>query len=343
MKSLTHSRGIVLLLLGGMVLPFLLPAYLAQLTILWIFVVLALTWDMQGGQMGYNSFGNIFYFGIGMYVCASTQVGLFFDLRLWNASGGEWIFIHTPRQYFVGLAAGLVLSGLIGALAALLWGYFILQLRGHYFAICTLGLGVAAAELAGTIEILGSGSGMSVPVWPAGVGELRDSKLLFYFLSLILTGLCLILFRFVYGRRFGLALNAIRDDEDKTEAMGLYTTWIKMLSWMFSGFFLAIAGGIMGNVIGFIDPTEVAFAGATYGVWMILMAILGGKGSLWGPVLGAVIFHFFQEFFWIYFLGWQRITLGLLIIFIVIFFPRGILGWFKNRSLSRLGWSLRGE
>ena len=331
MRRLTDTRGIMLLVLAGILLPFLFPAYMTQLTVFWIFVILALTWDMQGGQMGYNSFGNIFYFGLGMYTCASIQVGLFVDLAQWNASGGEHSLLLTLRQYAVGLVAGILISGLVGAAAALFWGYFILRLRGHYFAICTLGLGVAAGEIASGIDLLGAGSGMSLPIWPDEAGHIGRRNVIFYFIALGLASLCLLFFRFVYGKRFGLALNAIRDDEDKTEAMGVYTTWVKTLSWMFSGFFLALAGGLMGNLIGFIDPTEVAFAGATYGVWMILMAILGGKGSLWGPVLGAVIFHFFQEFFWIYFLGGQRIALGLLIIFIVVFFPRGIMGWLKER------------
>ena len=318
------------LLLAGCILPFVFPAYVSQLSIFWIFVILALTWDMQGGQMGYNSFGNIVFFGIGMYVCASFQVGMFFDIYAWNESGGENTFLHTPVQYFLGIAAGLPMAGIFAVCLSLLLGRHILALRGHYFAICTLGLGVAAAEIASGMEIFGAGSGMSVPVWPDEAGDLKTRGLFFYSLCLAVAILCLLFFRFVYSRRIGMALNAIRDDEDKTEAMGIHTTFIKSISWALSAFFLGIAGGLMGNIIGFIDPTEIAFAGATYGVWMILMAILGGKGTLWGPVLGALLFHFFQEFFWIYFLGWQRIALGLLIILIVVFFPQGILGWVKE-------------
>ena len=93
----------------------------------------------------------------------------------------------------------------------------------------------------------------------------------------------------------------------------------------------------MGNIIGFIDPTEVAFAGATYGVWMVLMAILGGKGTLWGPVIGAALFLFFQELFWTYLLGWQRVALGALIVVIVVFFPQGIMGWLRERQPAWFG------
>jgi branched-chain amino acid transport system permease protein len=89
-------------------------------------------------------------------------------------------------------------------------------------------------------------------------------------------------------------------------------------------------GGPIGNVVGFIDPRELAFAGSTYGVWMVLMAILGGKGTLWGPVIGATVFHVTQEVFWTYLLGWQRVAMGVLILLIVLFFPTGIIGWIRG-------------
>jgi branched-chain amino acid transport system permease protein len=109
------------------------------------------------------------------------------------------------------------------------------------------------------------------------------------------------------------------------------------VAWCVSAFYLGIAGGIVGNVQGFIDPRDTAFAGTTYGVWMVLMAILGGKGTLWGPVLGAVVFHVTQELFWTYLLGWQRVALGLLIVLIVVFFPTGILGWVREKKPEWFG------
>jgi len=81
----------------------------------------------------------------------------------------------------------------------------------------------------------------------------------------------------------------------------------------------------------------VAFAGATLGVFMILMTILGGKGTLWGPVIGATVFHLFKEGFWIYFLGWQYVALGLLIVVIVVFFPEGLMGWIREKYPEKFG------
>ena len=102
-------------------------------------------------------------------------------------------------------------------------------------------------------------------------------------------------------------------------------------AWCISAFFLSFAGAAFGHLNLFIDPLDVAFPGATFGVWMVLMAILGGKGTMWGPVVGAIVFHITQEFFWITLFGWQRIAMGVLIVVIVVAFPLGIVGWARER------------
>jgi len=109
--------------------------------------------------------------------------------------------------------------------------------------------------------------------------------------------------------------------------MGIQTKRYKTVAWSVSAFFLGIAGGIFGNMTGFVEPLEVAFPTVTFGIFMVLMALLGGKGTLWGPVLGAALFHVIKEVTWTYLLGWQWVTLGALIIVNVIFFQQGILGW----------------
>jgi len=207
-------------------------------------------------------------------------------------------------------------------------------MRGHYFAICTLGLGIAAGEIASGINFIGAGSGMVTPLYPEGAGS-REAFYYYYFFALAVGTLMLL--NKIYKSRFGLVLNAIRDDEDKAEAMGLHTTRYKTIAWSIAAFILGIAGAGTGNLVGFIDPIDVAFTGATFGVWMILTVILGGKGTLWGPVIGAVIFYATKELFWTYLLGWQRVALGLLIVVIVVFFPTGIMGWMRERWPHRFG------
>jgi branched-chain amino acid transport system permease protein len=283
------------------------PEYQTQLTDLFLFIVFALTWDLVGGQMGYNSFGNVLFFGIGMYACAVTQVGLVYDVGAYNAArgGGATVFTFDVGQYVQGLAIGLPAGAILAALAAVL-----------------------AGEITNGWEWLGAGSGM-VPATPPS--EMADIKLFYYYLSLGLAAVTFVVLSWLYTTRFALAINAIRDDEDKAEAMGHLTTTIKVTAWTISAFFLGIAGAIYGNVRGFIDPIDVAFPSATIGVWMILMAILGGKGTIIGPVIGAIIFQITKELFWIYLLGWQRVALGLLIVLIVVFFPQGIVGWVRER------------
>ena len=100
---------------------------------------------------------------------------------------------------------------------------------------------------------------------------------------------------------------------------------------MIAAGFLGIAGALYGNMVRFIDPVETAFAGATIGMWMVLMALLGGKGTLAGPIVGAIVFQLTKELFWTYLLGWQRVALGVLIVAVAVFFPAGIVGFMRER------------
>ncbi len=287
--------------------PWLVPSLLTQLAFLWLMIVFALTWDILGGQMGYNSFGNIVFFGIGCYACAVLQRDAGLD-------------------YLPGLGAGLAAAAIAATFGAALLGPLLLGLRGHYFAIATLGLGVAAGDLAAGWDYVGAASGIVTPLYPGPAGA---QERFFYYLLLGVALLTFATLRWLYSTRFGAAINAIRDDEDKAEAMGIRTTCHKTLAWCIAAFFLGLAGGAAGNLAGFIDPREFAFAGSSFGVWMVLMAILGGRGSLWGPVIGATIFHTTQELFWTYLLGWQRVALGLFIVLVVVFLPEGIIGWLQ--------------
>src|SRR6266508_1391783 len=218
----------------GVALPLVAPAYQSQATELLLFIVFALAWDLVGGQMGYNSFGNVLFVGLGMYVSAIVQVGLFYDVGLYTeARGGGTQFVFDVPQFLTGLAFGLPAAAAASALAAWLLGSLVLTMRGHYFAICTLGLGLAAGQIAAGIPWIGAGSGMLTPNPPADLG---DVGLLLYYLALSLAWLL--------STRFGLALNAIRDDEDKAEAMGVRTHAVKVTAWVIAVAFLGAAGAV---------------------------------------------------------------------------------------------------
>jgi len=336
-RPLTPKRLLLIasLLATGIVAPLLFPAYQSQLTELLLFIVFALCWDLVGGQMGYNSFGNVLFVGLGMYAAAIVQVGLVYDVGLYNAArGGGTAFVFDATQFLTGLALGIPAATFVGALAAWLLGSLVLTMRGHYFAICTLGLGIAAGQIAAGIPWIGAGSGMLTPNPPESLGHV---PLLLYYVALGLAVLCTLTFAWLLSTRFGLALNAIRDDEDKAEAMGLKTHAAKVTAWVAAAGFLGAAGALYGNLVRFIDPIQTGFAGATIGVWMILMALLGGRGTLLGPIVGAIVFQVTKELFWTYLLGWQRVGLGLLIILVAVFFPSGIVGYVRERNAASGG------
>lgn len=330
-KTSSMQWLVAVLVLGvGLAAPLLLPNNMTQLVDVMVFILIALSWDMLGGQMGYNSFGNILFFGIGMYLVATIQVWAGgFTLAVYNAAEGGNLAsfaVDTPT-FIASLMIGLAVVAVINFVIGLIIGSQLLKMRGHYFAIGTLGLGVAAGEFASTMNILGAGSGMNF-IQPPRSLELMP---LLYFIGLFVVALFFILLRWLYSTRFGFVMNAIRDNEDKAEAMGLPTGNVKAFAWAIAAFFAAIAGGIYGSAKNFIDPTEVAFSLPTIGVWMVLMTLIGGKGTIWGPIIGAVVFQVFKEFFWTFLFGWQRVALGLLIVIIVVFFPGGVMA-----GLSRL-------
>jgi branched-chain amino acid transport system permease protein len=329
-----HSLAYWLLLLVGVAAPLMFPAYTNQIAVLWLMIVFALTWDILGGQMGYNSLGNIFFFGAGMYVCAVVQIGLFYDVGMYTSAARTTHIAFTSAQYFTGFALGAAAAGVAAAALAVAVGWIVFGLRGPYFAIGTLGVAVAAAELIASWEWVGAASGISLPVFPGGP---ETQKLFFYLLLFGLAFILLVFLRWLYSTNFGLAINAIRDDEEKAEAMGLHTRRYKRTALVISAFFLGLAGAVFGNMIGFIEPRDIAFPTTTFNIFMVLMVLLGGKGTLWGPVVGAVVFHIIKEVTWTYFLGWQFVTLGLLIVVILVYFQQGIVGWLMERYPERFG------
>jgi branched-chain amino acid transport system permease protein len=328
------QRALWLLLPVGIAAPFLFPDYSNQIAVLWLMILFASTWDILGGQMGYNSLGNIFFFGAGMYICAVVQIGTFYDVGMYTAGSRTTHIVFTNAQYFTGLFTGFVAAGIGSAALAIVAGRIVLGLRGPYFAIGTLGLAIAAAELMAGWEFVGAAGGIAMPVFP---GEPHTQKLFFYFLLFGLAYVLLIFLQWLYSTNFGLALNAIRDDEEKAEAMGLHTKRYKRTAWAISAFFLGIAGAMFGNMTGFIEPRDIAFPTTTFNIFMVLMVLLGGKGTLWGPVIGALVFHVIKEVTWTYFLGWQFIALGLLIIITIVYFEQGIAGWLIEKFPRQFG------
>jgi len=333
MKSRKTLLYIGILVFTG-VAPFLFPDFRTQLATLWLMIIVAVTWDMTGGQMGYNSLGNIFFYGTGMYVTAVIAIGLVYDVGDYTSAAGGGIFEFTNPQYFTGILLGIIGAGVFCSISAVLIGYVTFGLRGPYFAIGTLGVAIAAGELVSNWDWVGGGQGVSLPVFP---GNYEIGKLFFYYLFAG-TGVVLFIFvKWLYSTRFGAAINAIRDDEEKAEAMGLHTLRYKLTTWAMAAFFVGIAGGISGFQLIQFEPLETAYQTINLGIFMVVCVLLGGKGTLWGPVIGAILFHVVKEVTWNYFLGWQWVVLGALIILTVVYFQDGVMGWLMHRKPEWFG------
>ena len=282
----------------------------------------------------YNSLGNIFFYGTGMYVGAVITITLYFPLAEYTDASRAEVFEFTRSQYFTGMILGTLGAGVFCAIAAYVIGPLFFGLRGPYFAIGTLGLAIATGEIVSNIDILGGGQGISMPVFD---GDFDSFKKVIYYLFAGL-GVVLILFlHWFYKTRFGAAINAIRDDEEKAEAMGIHTLRYKLITWAISAFFVGMAGSISAFQLIHFEPLETAYQTINLGIFMVVCVLLGGKGTLWGPVIGAILFHVFKEVTWNYFLGWQWVALGALIVVIVVFFQDGLMGYLKHKRPAWFG------
>lgn len=322
------------LLLVTVAAPFVFPDYRTQLATLWLMIVVALTWDMTGGQMGYNSLGNIFFYGTGMYVAALIGIGLVYDVGEYTAASGGGIFNFTHAQYFSGLFLGMFGAGLFCFLCAFVVGYVTFGLRGPYFAIGTLGVAIAAGELVSNWKWVGGGQGIALPVYP---GDFDEGKLFFYYVFAAIGVSLFIFLKWLYQTRFGAAINAIRDDEEKAEAMGIHTLKYKLITWAMAAFFLGMVGALSGFQLIHFEPLETAYQTINLGIFMVVCVLLGGKGTLWGPVVGAIAFHVFKEVTWNYLLGWQWVALGALIVVTVVYFQDGLMGWLRMKKPEWFG------
>ncbi|MCD6680002.1 MAG: branched-chain amino acid ABC transporter permease [Burkholderiaceae bacterium] len=265
-----------------------------------LMATLAQGWNIIGGFTGYPSFGNSVFYGLGAYGVGIAMVQ--FQLPFW-----------------VGLLAGLAL----GVVFAGVLGLAVLRLKGHYFAICTLGLAFVMTAIVSNLQIAGSNIGLVLP--------LLKSEALFYELALGLLVLAtLAVFRLAHSR-FGLGLIAIRENEEGAAVMGVNTTLYKILAFMLSAAFTSLAGGIYAYYITFIDPVGVF--DISLNVKMIIMAIFGGAGSVFGPVIGALVLSAIAEVLATRVTSLASLFFGLVIVVAVVFMPRG---------LSHLSTHLRG-
>jgi branched-chain amino acid transport system permease protein len=270
-------------------------------TVLQVFmwVALAQSWNLISGLTGYVSFGHVAFFGMGAYT-AGILIGKL---------GWAW-----PVACLAGGVMAMVLAVVIG------WPC--LRLKGPYFAIAMLGLNEVLRVIVSYYEgLTGGGNGLSLPTLHASVP-------IYYAMGLVALAVTALTYLIITSR-FGLRLMTIREDELAAEAMGIDTFRHKLYAFLLSAVGPGIVGGLAARDQGYIEPLSVFPLITT--ITMIVMVLFGGKGTIWGPVLGAVVLFTLQELVWARFIYLHQLLFGAIIVAVVLLMPRGILGVLQQK------------
>jgi len=267
-----------------------------------MFATLSFGWNILGGYTGYVSFGNVVFFGIGTYTSAA----------LWQ---------HWHQQ---SIPLAIVCAMVVAVVFAIVLGTPILRLRGHYFAIATLGIALATEEIVANIDWLGAGSGQAIRPLEAFSS--------YYVAMWIVCAASMLATYLITHSKLGYAFVAIRENEEAAAVLGVNATRYKVIAWAISAAMAAAAGAVFAGANGFIDP-PTAFA-TDDNVFPIVMALLGGVGTVAGPLIGALILTAINETLWSHFPQIHTLFFGAVIVLVVLFLPRGLL-WLLN---VRGGW-----
>jgi len=262
-----------------------------------MFAVMASAWNIIGGYTGYASFGNVVFFGIGAYITAilMEKAGLHFGIAYLAAGGAAALF-------------------------AVLIGLPVLRLRGHYFAIATLGVAEAMKALVQNLDITEGNAGIYLPMLDLPV---RHQYYFFFYMMLATLVLTLLVTYLLLNAKLGYSFIAVREDEDAANSVGINTTLSKTFAFALSGFFTGLAGSIYAYQQAFIQPGPAFTVQTT--VQMIVMAVFGGMGKLFGPLLGALCIEMISETLSNYFLVAHTLFFGTVVILAIVFTPKGMI------------------
>ncbi len=282
--------------------------YLLHLLIMsFLWILLGQAWNLLGGFTGQISYGHAAFFGVGAYTTAIlVKVGL------------------SPATAW----SGLLLGGIMAALIASVIGWICFRLRGPYFSLSVLALSEVLRLIAVNWKQLTNGAEgiLFIPAF--------TSKAYYYWIVFGLAATCFVVIRVVMRSKLGFYFLSIREDQDCAESLGIDTTRYKLYSLLISAFFTGVAGSFYMNYLGFIDP-GIVFSIADISIMMILVTMLGGAATMWGPVVGAVIYVLVSELFRVWVKSGHLIFFGVLIIVIIIFFPQGIIGTINQWRMGR--------
>jgi branched-chain amino acid transport system permease protein len=325
------ERTWFLILIAGLIgFPFLFPRQIYLANLIGINIVVAIGLNLLVGYSGQISLGHAGFFAIGAYTTVLFMLRL--DFPFWIA---------------------LPIGGIVAALFGFLLGLPALRLEGPYLAIATLGFGMAIIQIIGHWEgLFGGRMGLMTPklvLWPFTINLRKDIH--FYFLILIVTLLVATGARNLIKTKVGRAFVAIRDSDIAAATMGVNLTYYKTLAFAVSAFYTGIAGGLMAFVMGFINPASFNLI---LSITFLAMVVVGGLGSILGSILGAVLLTFldlklsalqdlpllgsgfvYLSKSWFSFSGLPNvryIVYGLIMVFIVVFEPLGLFGfWIRTK------------
>ena len=276
-----------------------------------LFATLSQAWNFIGGFAGQVSFGHATFFGIGAY--ASLVLLKKFDLSPW---------------------VGMLVGGGLSVAVAVVIGYPVFKLKGHYFAISTFAVAEIFERLFNNWDFVEGAIGLPAPVLPEGLINFMwyKTKMPYFYIVFILFVLVLLLAYRIDRSRMGFYFRAIKQSHEAAEGLGIDTTRYKMLAMMISAFLTAICGAFYAQYILYIDPPSVLSLDIS--IKIVLIAVLGGAGTIIGPILGAAVLIPLSEYSRIFLGGTGKgvdlIVFGALILIISVFQPQGMAGFFKK-------------
>lgn len=270
-------------------------------------IALAAAWNIVGGFTGYPSFATAGFFGLGAYTAGILQQA---GWPLWVGLGG---------------------AGVLAALLAAPFGFSILRLRGHYFAIASLMLVSILREVTtGWASLTGGGMGLNVP---GAAGDPETTARLALQLTLGLAAVALAVSALVVRSWLGFGLACIRMNETAAAGAGVDAARLKTAAFTISAALMGVAGGIYAGWIGYIDPTDVY--DVMWSVKPIVATLIGGVGTILGPVVGTLVYVLLEEVLWRQFLTFGPGALGLFVVVLLLLLPTGIVASLPYLRRSR--------
>jgi len=299
------------------------PSHQNVLILILMAAQLGVAWNILGGYAGQVSLGHAAFFGIGAYT--STMLLLTYGVNPW-----------------LGALSGGVVSVLIGTVIG--WPTF--RLKGHYFTMATIAIAELIQILFNNWEPAGAAVGLTIPMDKQGIATLIfSSKLPYYYLALGLLAISLAVNYWISRSHLGYYFRAIKDEPDAARSLGVSLTRYKLVALGFSSFLAALGGSLYAQKELYIDPNSVLHTGLS--IKMALVSILGGVGTLFGPVVGAAALTLIEEGSRIAFGGTGRgtdlIVYAVIIIAIAVYKPSGLMGWGKEVVASLLRRGNKGE